>query len=67
METRRRFADLLVSSARRLVLPLMAKNRMLSARLAWSRLSVHIVQVGVATNHYECGTRCACRSLEGDC
>eukprot|EP00775_Hariotina_reticulata_P003910 gene3910-4164_t len=45
METRRRFADLLVSSARRLVLPLMAKNRMLSARLAWSRLSVHIVQL----------------------
>jgi hypothetical protein len=34
-----------VSSARRLVLPLIAKNRMLSARLAWSRLSVHVVQL----------------------
>jgi hypothetical protein len=44
-ETRRRFAELLVSSARRLVLPLIAKNRMLSARLAWSRLSVHVVQL----------------------
>jgi hypothetical protein len=28
-----------------LVLPLIAKNRMLSARLAWSRLSVHAVQL----------------------
>jgi hypothetical protein len=44
-ETRHRFAELLVSSARRLVLPLIAKNRMLSARLAWSRLSVHVVQL----------------------
>lgn len=44
-ETRRRFAELLVSSTRRLVLPLIAKNRMLSARLAWSRLSVHVVQL----------------------
>lgn len=45
VETRRRFAELLVSSARHLVLPLIGKNKMLSARLAWSRISVHVVQL----------------------
>lgn len=34
-----------MASARRLVLPLIKKNRMLSARLAWSRLAVHVVQL----------------------
>lgn len=45
VETRRRFAELLVSSARHLVLPLVGKSKMLSARLAWSRISVHVVQL----------------------
>lgn len=27
------------------MLPLVAKNKMLSARLAWSRISVHVVQL----------------------
>jgi len=44
-ETRHNYAERVVASARRLVLPLIKQNRMLSARLAWSRLSVHVVQL----------------------
>jgi hypothetical protein len=44
-ETRHNYAERVVGSARRLVLPLLKKNRMLSARLAWSRLAVHVVQL----------------------
>lgn len=44
-ETRRRLAELLLASAQRLVLPLVARGRMLSARLAWARMSVHFVQL----------------------
>jgi hypothetical protein len=44
-ETRHNYAERVVGTARRLVLPLLKKNRMLSARLAWSRLAVHVVQL----------------------
>lgn len=44
-ETRTNYAERVVSTARRLVLPLIKKNRMLSARLAWSRLAVHGLQL----------------------
>lgn len=44
-ETRHNYAERVVGSARRLVLPLIKKNKMLAARLAWSRLAVHVVQL----------------------
>jgi hypothetical protein len=44
-ETRHNYAERVVGTARRLVLPLIKKNCMLSARLAWSRLAVHVVQL----------------------
>jgi hypothetical protein len=44
-ETRTNYAEHVVGTARRLVLPLMKKNRMVAARLAWSRLAVHVVQL----------------------
>jgi hypothetical protein len=44
-ETRHNYTERVVNSARRIVLPLMKKNRMLSARLAWSQLAVHVVQL----------------------
>jgi hypothetical protein len=44
-ETCQNYAERVVWCARRLVLPLVKKNRMLSARLAWSRLAVHVMQL----------------------